>query len=231
MKELIPTTNDLARLYYELAQVGARAVGEKKKWSITVKDAESLFTLAAQWSRFDPRLLEILVEFGLRHWKNLRPQRLREAMKEMETPQTIGVITAFIQTASDWEKEISAFWNYVTEGFKPAPFQFYFRDLYLPGSPLAQRAVLESLSEFKEWGFLARERIVVDPITKKSVGTWDQTARAHILKRLFFQKKQLQISDYLEEIHDTISRQQALLDLKALGARQKQQGRSAYWIF
>ena len=192
---------------------------------------ESLFALGCDWSRFDPRLLEVLVDFGLHHWKELHPQKLREKMREMETPQTVGVVASFIQTTSPQDKEMGVFWDYVLFNLKPLSPQFYFRDLYTPGSTLANRAASESLTEFKEWGFLSRERIVVDPSTKKTVGTWDQPARFNILRRLFTQKKHLQISDYLEELHHTISRQQALLDLKSLGAQQKEKGRIAYWIF
>lgn len=231
MKTSIPTQGDLARIYYELGQKGARTVGEKKKWAYSVKNLESLFALACEWSRFDPRLLEVLVEYGLHHWKEIRPQRLREEMRKMTTPQTVGVVASFIQTTLSEDKEALAFWNYVTLGLKPVSPQFYFRDLYTPGSTLARRAALESLSEFKEWGFLARERIVIDSATKKTIGTWNQEARLNILKRLFSKKRQLQISDYLEEISHTVSRQQALLDLKALAAKQKGKGRTAYWVF
>lgn len=231
MKHKIPTEKDLARLYYELGQIGARSAGEKKKWDYRLKDVESLLVLACDWSRFDPRLLEILVEYGLNHWREIRPQVLREKMGVMEMPQTIGVVVSFIQTARPEDKELQAFWNYVTFDLKPVPPQFYFRDLYAPGSNLARRATLESLAEFKEWGFLARERIIVDSVTKKTAGTWDQPARLNILRRLFSQNKQIQISDYLEELHHSISRQQALLDLKALGAKQKEKGRIAYWVF
>lgn len=231
MKGKIPTYEDLARLYYELGRIGARAVGEKKKWAYRLEDVESLLALACEWSRFDPRLLEVLVEYGLHHWQELRPQALREKMKTMETPQTVGVIASFVQSARPDDKEIQAFWDYLTFGLKPVSPQFYFRDLYAPGSRLARRAVLESLAEFKAWGFLARARIVVDTATKKTVGTWDQEARLNILRRLFSEKKQIQVSDYLEELNHTFSRQQALLDLKSLGAKQKEKGRGAYWVF
>lgn len=231
MMRKIPTEKNLARLYYELGRIGARSVGEKKKWDYRWKDPESLLALACDWSRFDPRLLEVLVEYGLNHWRQIRPQTLRANMRQMETPQTVGVVASFIQTARPEDKEAEAFWNYVTFDLKPVSPQFYFRDLYTPGSRLARRAALESLAEFRAWGFLARAMIVVDPATKRTVGTWNQEARFNMLRRLFSEQKQIQISDYLEELNHTLSRQQALLDLKSLGAKQKEKGRGAYWVF
>ena len=231
MTDKIPTESDLARLYFELGQIGARSVGEKKKWNIRLTDAESFLALACDWSRFDPRLLEILVEYGLNHWQKIRPQLLREKMKAMETVQTVGVVASFIKSARPDDKELQAFWGYVTFDLNPVASQFYFRDLYAPGGNLARRAASETLAELKEWGFLARERIIVDSATKKTVGTWDQKSRLNILKRLFSKQHHLQISDYLEELHHSISRQQALNDLKSLGAKQKEKGRIAYWVF
>lgn len=224
-----PTEKHLARIYFELEKIGARAVGSKQPWPHRPPDKESLFALAAEWSRHDPRLLEILVQYGLVHWRELSGQRLRQEMAAMETPQTIGVIVSFIQSAAPQDRECRLFWEYVAEGLQPVEPQFYFRGLYLPGSRLAQRAALESVTEFKKWGFLGRERVIVDPSAKRAVGSWDQTARLNILKRLLETRKRIQISDYLEEIKQTISRQQALLDLKTLKAKPTGQGRSAGW--
>ena len=52
-----PTTNHLSRIYFELAKLGARALGEKRPWLYgNVKDAEDILALALQMSRYDPRL-------------------------------------------------------------------------------------------------------------------------------------------------------------------------------
>ncbi|MDO8526395.1 MAG: hypothetical protein Q7T03_01765 [Deltaproteobacteria bacterium] len=230
MKIIPPTENHLTRLYYELGKMGAQSVGEKKPWPYHFENTESLFALASDLSRWDPRLLQILVEFGLNHWKELHPQHLREAIQEMQSPQTVGVVAAFILAAAPLEKETSLFWNYVTAGLKPVEPQFYFHDLHTPGSILAERAAKESLQEFSQWGFLGRERVIADTRTKQGVGSWGQPARLNILKRLFKTRKQIQISDYLKELGHSISRQQALLDLKKIKAKQEGSGRGTTWI-
>ena len=230
MKRTAPTPKHLARLYYELGRIGARSVGEKLRWPFGSLTPEALFTLAADWSRWDPRLLEILVQYGIEHWRDLNPQQLREKLRTMEMPQTLGVIASFIQTAKSEESELLFFWNYVVQGIEPAPSQFYFCNLHQPGSPRAERTARESLSEFKQWGFLGLERVITDSKTKKSVGTLPVDSRLNLLRRLFKQKTSIQISDYLEALKNSISRQQALLDLKALPAKQHGKGRSAHWM-
>lgn len=225
-----PTSDHLSRLYYELEKIGARSVGEKKSWPYHITGKEELFCLAADWSRWDPRLLEILVQYEQEQWKDLIPQKIRAIMKKMRTPETIAVITSFVQSSSSDAEELMAFWNYVTEGLQPVEPQFYFFDLYTPGSSFAEQTTKESLTEFKKWGFLGKQRIITDSKTKQTTGTWDQASRFNILKRLFLKWEKLQISDYLEEIHHSISRQQALLDLKSFKAISKGEGRGAFWL-
>lgn len=230
MKISPPTSDHLSRIYYELGKIGARSVGEKKKWPYAPRSKEELFVLGADWSRFDPRLLEILVQFGITHSENLNPQHLRFLMKKMEMPQTVGVISSFIQTAKSEDTELNLFWDYVTKDLKPVEHQFYFRDLYSPAGRLGERSARESLQEFKKWGFLGRERLRIDPATGTTVGSMDSASRQNVLKRLFAEQKEIQISDYLKAIGHSISRQQALLDLKLANATPKGKGRCAYWI-
>lgn len=219
-----PTIDHLSRAYYELAEIGACSVGLKKKWPYHPSDRQELFALAADLSRWDPRLLEVLVQFALDHWIDLIPQKLREKMKGMQTPQTIGVIASFVKVAAPMDSERNFFWEYVAKGLIPVKPQFYFLGLHHPGGTLAQRSAKESLIQFKEWGFLGRERVL-------GVGTWDQGARLNILRRQFLNKKQLLVSEYLDELDQTLSRQQAILDLKLLGAKPSAKGRSSYWVF
>ena len=224
-----PSVAHLSRLYYELGKCGAKTAGQKKPWPYKLKTPESLFVLGADWSRFDPRLLQILVEFGISHWPTLLPQAIRKETGQMKAPQTLGVITAFMKSALPKDHEISLFCDYLTEGLRPVPTQYYFFNLFPPGSPSAEKTTKESLSEFKVWGFLGRDRVVIDSFTKKSAGSWDPISRINILKRLLRSRKEIQISDYLEELHHSISRQQAILDLKSIQALQNGKGRGTFW--
>ncbi len=225
-----PSTQELSRLYYELGKIGARAVGAKKSWRYFPKNKESLFSLAADWSRFDPRLLQILVNYALTHWQDLKPQDLRLAMKNMATPQCIGVIASFVLQTKTNDVEFELFWNYVTHGLESVPMQFYYIALYAPGGILAETTATESLKEFKTWGFLGREGVILDSPTRKKIGSWDFSSRLNILKRILSKKNRIQLADYLNELHYSLSRQQALLDFKSLKLKQQGHGRGAYWI-
>lgn len=226
-----PTTAHLSRLYYELAGLGARAIGAKNQWPYEWREPEELLGLACEMSRYDPRLLSLLVEYFLLHWKKLNPHTLRNFSKDMATPQTLAVMLNFIAHCGEEE---FLFYEYVTKNLLPAKVQLYFYNLYLPGSKQMQRAALEPLQEFEDWGFLARERpIVHDEATGKRIllGRWGPRARQQIIRKLSGHLKQFSLYEYLKAVDHMISRQQALQDLKASPYVKSQgKGRGSVWM-
>ncbi len=225
-----PSDKHLGRAYYELAQIGAQSGGAQSSWPYHPKNREELLALGAEMSRYDPRLLGILVEYFLNHWNDVVPQRLREWYPKMESPQTFGVIAEFVKEA-DASPEILYFMNYLQDGLSPVASQLYFKNLYTPASPLSQRSAEESLAAYKKWGFLARERPTIDVYQKKTVGFMDKNSRVNLLKRLFKDKHEITLKDYLQALKHPLSRQQALLDLKAIAQLQKNgRGRGACWM-
>lgn len=208
-------------MYYELAKLGANSAGEFAKWPYDPREKEELLALACDMSRFDPRLLDILVDYFTRHWKNVNPACLRGYYKKMQSPQTVAVICEFLKGA-DVSDETLYFAEYLAKGVAPAEPQFYFHNLYAPGGKLAQRAVEESLYEYKKWGFFAVER--------PKTGTFDNSSRKNILLRLFLSRGSISIGDYLGELEHSISRQQALLDIKGMAnVMIEGKGRGARW--
>ncbi|MCE9625442.1 MAG: hypothetical protein K8R69_08340, partial [Deltaproteobacteria bacterium] len=215
---------------FELAKLGANCSGEKKPWPYKPHDQEELLALAAEMSRFDPRLLSILAEYFMLHWREISPQKLRACYDKMETPQTLAVIAEFVKAAAG-DPELRYFADYLQKGLKKLPFQLYFRDLYVPGGELSRRAADESLSQFKKWGFFARESPSVDVFKKVSVGSMDAASRINLLRRLFQTKKSLSLRDYMGALQHSISRQQALQDFAKIAAlRGGRQGRGARWV-
>ena len=226
-----PDEKTLSRLYYELAKLGANSSGAKEPWPYRLSSQEELLALAADLSRYDPRLLGILVEYFHKHWKELRPQILRDCYPRMAAPQTLAVIAEFAKHA-DPGPESRYFMEYLQRGLKPVPAQLYFRDLYSPGSALSKRSIEESLAEYKKWGFLSRESPTIDVFRKRSAGTLDAASRRNILRKLFASKKELQLADYLKALPHPVTRQQALLDLKEI-AKLRGSGRrgpGARWV-
>lgn len=224
-----PTAAHLSRMYFELAKIGAMSAGERKPWPHKINNREELIALACDMSRFDPRLVDILVEYFINHWRELNPAKLRSCYSKMKTPQTVAVTAEFLAGESN-EEEAQFFVRYLCMGLKPVSHQFYFYNLYSPGGTLAARAVEEGISEYRKWGFFARERPVVDLAGKKSAGSFDSVSRRNILKRLIGEKKEIGLKDYLEALEHSVSRQQALSDIKKSGlVKRVGSGRGAKW--
>ncbi len=225
----IPTHQHLERAYYELQKIGARAVGHRSAWSYHPKTNEELLALCAEMSRFDPRLFGILVDYLAQNWKRVNPLLLRQAMQKFETPQAWGVMGEMISSLQP-SSETVYFFEYVTRNLAPVSPQLYFINYYLPGSHLMQKAALEPLEEFFKWGFLARERPVIHGEKRISAGYWGNYARTNILKRLLTQNQDITLGSYLQALDHTISRQQALNDLKNFpGLKLKGKGRGGMW--
>lgn len=224
-----PTSADLSRMYYELGKVHARSVGEKKAWGYHPKNIYELLTLAALMSRYDPRLLGVLVEYLSFHWQKLNPRELRKYFLETNEPQIWGVLKEFICPHKK-EEEQNYFFDYLVSGLEKAPNQMFFKKLYPQGGYLANRAKTESLQEYLDWGFWGRERPNLRNAEKKEVGHWGKPERLVILKRLFETCPQISLEKYLNELNRSISRQQALKDIQEFPHAQLHgKGRGAYW--
>ncbi|MCB1214280.1 MAG: hypothetical protein KDK66_02265 [Deltaproteobacteria bacterium] len=230
MKLAYPSTKELSRLYWELSKLGAPSVGKKYPWPYHPQSTEELLALACDLSRYDPRLLSILVSWLYKNWKKFFPQVLRDFYPKMDCPQTVALVAEFLKNLPQ-EKELSYCMTYLQEGLAPVPFQLYFRGLYQPGGKMSQRAVLESLAEYRRWGFLAREMPSLDVFKKTTLGHLSQEARLFYLKELLKEKKTIQLSDYLKALPVKVSRQQALQDLKKVSRLKKNSvGRAAEWV-
>ena len=222
MLKQMPTEAHLSRMYHELARLGASCVGAKRGWPYEPESSEELLALACDMSRFDPRLLGILVDYLSNHWAEINPAKLRQFYAKMKTPQAVAVVGEFL-LANARTEEIQYFVSYLSAGLRPVETQFYFYNLYAIGGGLAERATEEGIYEYKKWGFLACER-------PGRFGSFDPASRKNILRRLFEKKGEISLKDYLSALLFSISRQQALLDIKSSGiAEPAGRGRNARW--
>lgn len=222
MLKQMPTEAHLSRMYYELARIGASCAGEKIDWPYEPENTEGLIALACDMSRFDPRLLGILVDYLSKHWAEINPAKLRQFYAKMKTRETVAVVGEFLLSNAK-TKELQYFVSYLSAGLRPVEMQFYFHNLYAIGGGLAERATEEGLYEYKKWGFLACER-------PGAVGSFDTASRKNILRRLFEKKGEISLKDYLNALKFSISRQQALLDIRSSGlAAPDGRGRGAKW--
>lgn len=225
----IPTEQDLTRLYFELAEIGAPCVGTKTEWQFHTLSKEELLALAFEWIRYDPRLLSILIMYLKDHYSELNPYLLRKFIKKNASPQTVGVVGEFLKQTKD-DQEIKFMFDYLCQGFLPRHDELFFIGLHPIGSKIIEKTVAKSLKEYRKWGFLGIEKPMIDLVTKKTIGSYETSYRKKVLKQLLDRNKKITLSTYLEAVNNSISRQQALYDLKHFFALKLMgKGRGAYW--
>lgn len=226
----VPTQAELERLYYELARIGATAVGRKRAWPYNPRSLESLLALSSEMLRYDARLLSILLQYVLAHWSELNPTRLRAELARGRWPQAFLVVLEFAKAEAS-DPELRYFADYVAAGHsRVEPSERFFLDAERPGSRVALRRMGRNLAAYARWGFIGQERPVADPVTKRAVGRYDAQTRLEIMRELLARRGDLSLSEYLDAVDHAISRQQALADLKRQpDLRVHGHGRGARW--
>ncbi len=226
----VPTEPDLSRAYYELAERGAPLVGRKTAWPYHPQNDEELACLVAEMARYDARLLGALVELCVERWRTCSPMVLRDAMRRMRTPQALCVAVEFAREAARdremtlWARHVSADWPRLD------PVQHFFVDDVRPGERTAKRRLGRALHEYARWGFVAVERPTLDPHRKIRIGRYDARSRRAILDTLRAEQSEgLGLGDYLESVDHSVTRQQALADLRAAGLSPDRRGPGARW--
>ena len=211
MPPLPLTEPEAARLYWELAQRGASSVGEKLAWGHEKLSEEDLLTLAVLQSRYDPRLLQILVDFFSRRQFSGNPVELKESLLNEKGLELMAVIGEFVLEVTGFSR-VKELMRYLMVGARPVPTQLYYPGLYRLGGKKMEEVLDRPLWGFKKWGFLA-----ADPPVPKEIGRfyrYDLDSRRNLLKKLAKERARFRLKDYLDRIGRSISRQQALKDLK-----------------
>lgn len=228
----IPTHKDLTRLYYELALLGVRLTGRKEKWIQKLDDQESTIALACDWSRFDARLFEALVQYFILSWQQINPTLLRQKYKTMHTPQTICLIASFGRMVLKADSEFKAYLSYLSSQVRPVTPQLYFHFLFTPAGQLMQQTLDGSLLEYTQWGFISNFRPILDTLNRTTGGHHSKDKRLLLAKQILSQEGKLALNQYLQALDYSVSRQQALLDLKDLkGLQCVGHGRGSYWVY
>jgi hypothetical protein len=180
--------------------------------------------------RYDPRLLSILVQWFAAYYDTLNPLQLRRELRQGHWPQSLLVVLEFTRLDRN-DPEFDAFTKYVGAGFdRVEPAERFFFEMERPGSRSAARNLGRNLAPYARWGFVGQERPTVDPVSKRSLGRYDALTRRRILNDLIERYADFSMADYLSAVDHSVSRQQALADLRAhktiapLGA-----GRGARW--
>ncbi len=224
-----PTPEELERLYHELGRLGARAEGRSAPWRYGAPEPEELIVLASQASRYDPRVLWIVVEWLARSYDRLDPLVLRRALEHSRWPAALGVAFEFARRARP-SAELSDVADFVMKRVGPASGERYFVTSRAFAGGEARRDAEESLAEYRRWGFLAREEPLAKELGLVARGTLGPAERRNLLLRLARRRGELTLSDYLEALEGRASRRQAERDLaSATFLRRVGRTRGARW--
>ncbi|MBI2981670.1 MAG: hypothetical protein HYY44_05190 [Deltaproteobacteria bacterium] len=216
-----------SRLYWELAQKGATSVGEKAPWSYPSLSEEELLVLALLQSRYDPRLLEVLIDFFKRKKFDINPLVFKQKLSQENALPLMAVVGEYVLETT-LSSEVKELMRYLMIGVRPVPLQLFFLGLYRIGGRKMEELIQRPLWGFKKWGFLASD----PPLSKerRKIYLFDLASRLNLLKKLVIEKKRFRLRDYLEAVDYGISRQQALKDLRQVPwIRKKGVGKGTFY--
>ncbi len=227
----VPSEDELARVYWELASLGAASGGARRAWKYSPASREELLALACEMSRYDARLLSVLVAWLSKSWSEFNPLEVRRTMGRMSNPRALCVVVSFVRSASR-DRELRHFVDYVCAGWgRNEAVERFFFDADRPQSRLAERRLGSSLVEYSRWGFIGTERPQSDVFEKLTVGRYDRATRLDILRRLAQRRGEVALSEYRAEIDDAISRAQSVADAHAAGLLQRGEKRGSRWVW
>ncbi|MHB8420761.1 MAG: hypothetical protein ACYDCL_22025 [Myxococcales bacterium] len=206
------TPNELPRLYFELARLGARAEGRNVPWHLGKPSSEETLVLASDASRQDPRLLWVLVDLLARSYDRFHPLLLRRAAMNGRFPGALGVAFEFAKQARP-SQELSDMADFVTKRLPRARGESFFIGAHALGGALARREAEESLAEYKRWGYLSREVPVAKELGSSARGHLGAAERMNVLRRVADSRQTFSLADYVAALGGRASLRQASRDL------------------
>ncbi len=178
-------------------------------------------------SHFDPRMMEIWVQFVGKNWQKLNPVPFNQEILKSPDPATFGLLLnqceLFVGPA---KKKLYKAWTATAlAGVGPnQPVRLYFIGLNSFAGKEMQKDRDLALSLFLKWGYLGRE-IAVHNTQKAIPAVLKKADRLTILKQLVAQKKRFGVGDYLErlefECRLKITGRQAQRDLSSVSNLKK----------
>lgn len=201
-KHIVPTLKLLENAYTKLMHF--------KPHPPTIDD----IALYTQWSRFDPRLSELLVIHFAKHWRKINPIFFRQSILHYPWASVIGVFFLFVRQMVKQENspdlDLYDGWSkLITTGFKRASGEQFFMGLRKIADEQMLHDVQFSIKPYISWGYYSRENL----IPKSGSGHLNADTRKNMLLHLANTSKRITTSDYLKAIGNCISRRQAQREL------------------
>jgi hypothetical protein len=204
----IPSTEDLMIAYDALvfARTSKRALSPEH------------LSAYSQWSRFDPRLAEILIEHFKLFWKQVSPLALQERLRLEPWPAALGVLLEFVSIHPDDSAVFDAWMQFVMTNCERGQQELFFIGLRALGGDLAFEDAVLSAWAYRRWGYLGRE-VLINKAGASHMATSSSRispkARRHVIHQILEQSPRITVNDYMQKLDGRIERRQAERDLKA----------------
>ena len=216
------TLNELSSLYFQLQQNGAFCRGENKKHFDNLS-LEEILAIALEESRWDFRLLGILIDFFQKNFIHSKPFLLKNYIQKNQSPSVIGVVEEWVYTL-DTSSDIKDFFALLTKDLKQDDEYKLFNVGQVFILKNIQKEASNSLMQFKKWGFLCSEIPLLKEnlIRDKKLHLYSKEERMNILKELLASYGEISLKEYLKAIKHSVTRQHARLDILSYkGIKQK----------
>lgn len=202
----IPTQVDLAKAYNQLQSF------KSKRKAIE----ENQIALWSQWTRFDPRLGEILADYLLKNWESLNPVQLNSEIKKLPWPAALGVIleTSKLLIEKNRFSIFSAWSTLVMSGIKLADNEQFFIGLNKLLGAKMMREVMYPLKIYRKWGYLSSDPMINKALLNQRKTIMPKAVRLALLNESLRNKKSITVSDYMNLLAGSLNRRQAERDLK-----------------
>jgi hypothetical protein len=203
---IIPSRKKLIQVYNLL---------QASKQKLTEKDIIEW----AGYSRFDPRLAEILISYLTLSWRTFNPLKMRELNLSEAWPQTLAVLLEHVElnlknTKKDSDVQLfKLFKDLLLFDIQPAEYQSYTIGLFSVGGQLQKKCSELPHPIFKKWGFYENDLFLSKTSKGREQTLYDVETRKRVLKSLLKTNKKISVNDYIEACRFSIHRRQAERDL------------------
>lgn len=210
MKYLSPPSQQVLLESYNLIQ--------SKK--LTIRKFMEIF----EWSRFDPRLAELLVLSLKDNWSSWNPLVINKLLKLTPSSAVLKVLAAHVLLLLKGE-ERKVFNSWIDCCFyqvdKKKEWSVFYIGQFGFGSHLLKEEAFESIPLFTKWGYYAKTPIIDFSVdSRKTHKTLiPKSVRLKKLKYLFKQKKKIRVHDYIVFLENKISRRTAELDIQSIARK------------
>jgi hypothetical protein len=201
----IPQLNDLVVAYNILQSGNVVSISDLVQYSM--------------WTRFDPRLGEILIRHLQRCWSKMNPLEVHKVLKDAPMPLCWGILCDHVLflLPKGTQLGFKNWRNCCLSDFKKSSSENYFLGLYSFAGKKQRNEAFDSLPLYKKWGYLSCELMLPNQDSsqpKRHLTLIPKGERIRKLKKILNSKKEITVHDYLEIFPGKLSRRVAEMDLK-----------------